>query len=131
MAWIRRTILATIAAVVLMVGGWMAIDAVREKADSDRLNAGLRYWTVLVDREAPIGANRADVERRFAGNLPEPVMRPRLLEPFDRRLVFFPKHFKVTAFPYPCSDWAIRVQIDFGHDNRVISRAITPEGACV
>lgn len=136
MGWLGRYAQSGVAMValvlVLILVRWVLAEDAKFRAFNNRLNTATRYWTEVVDGQAPLGESRADVVRRLSAALPKRTMARMLsADPTERQLVFVAQEYEVAGLTFPCSAWMILADIKFGADDKVISRSVREEGACV
>jgi hypothetical protein len=124
-------IIAIIFLGVVAVGlGWLVVNQIRANEDSRQIAYLVRYWTNKVDRDIRPGESREEVAQWIAEQFPEQRGQDHF-EDFDRRFFVTANSVKVTAFPYPCTMYAIRLEIYLGPDDRVKRRDVTTSGVCV
>jgi hypothetical protein len=118
----NKVALGTLVAAGLIIAAYFVAGLVIEA----RVKARTTYWAQAVNANVSVGEQRDEVEswlrRRFSG--------PSYYDPHAQVLSFEPE--SLPDLPPACTSWDITVEVQFGPDNRVISRDVAAgESGCL
>ena len=110
----------------LALAGWFEIAS---SITSHKLRDRTAYWREVVDSGVAVGEPGHQAGRWFRSRFPTGV--DDVSVPGRHSLVASAEYIKELGLNYPCAEWEVVVEVRVGPDNRVVSRDVKVDGACV
>jgi hypothetical protein len=128
----KKVLFAIGGALLALLVIFVVIDEIAGHMVRERLHDRRAHWTVIVEKEVPVGATREEVgqwaKRTFSQACGDgsPTVYPG-----SETASFAAETIPEPGFKFPCAAWSIIIQIDFDATGHVTGRRVDEAGICV
>ncbi|MGA0602224.1 hypothetical protein ACO2Q3_16065 [Caulobacter sp. KR2-114] len=127
--WLRRAGVVMLAGLLLVLVAALASDGGHSSAANAEVWRRAKDWTALAEARVAVGETRQDATAWLHAVTPPDQDALGDYDPQSRTLAAIVE--TVPVHDYVCDAWFIRVTIQLGVDDRVISRKVTTAGECL